>query len=63
MVTERVTLLKARLKNRLGALFRVMGELKAKNLGLVGLWGFATLGEKAELYAIPKNPARVKARR
>jgi hypothetical protein len=33
-----------------------MSELKAKNIGLSGLWGFATQGEKAELYVVPKNP-------
>ncbi|MGH2569334.1 MAG: hypothetical protein ACRDGA_13430 [Bacteroidota bacterium] len=61
MAAQRVTVLKANLTNRPGALLRVMKELKAKNLGLAGLWGFATSGGKAELYLAAKNPAKTKA--
>lgn len=58
---RKVSYLKARLKNRPGALLSIMKELKARNLGLAGLWGFSTSGGKADLYVVAKNPARVKA--
>jgi len=61
MATQRVTILKANIKNRPGALLKVMNELKANNLGLTGLWGFSTAGGKGELYLAAKNPAKVKA--
>jgi hypothetical protein len=61
MATVRqVTYLKARLQNRPGALLRVMTELKKKNLGLAGLWGFSTSGGNADLYVVAKSPAKVR---
>ena len=61
MAAQRVTVLKANLKHRPGALLKVMSTLKARNLGLTGLWGFSTSGGKAELYLAAKNPAKTKA--
>ena len=58
---QRVKYFKVNLENKPGALLKIMTELKAKNLGLCGLWGFATAGEKAELYVIPKNPDKLRS--
>ncbi len=58
---ERVAYLKARLEDRPGALLKVLQDLKAKNLALKGLWGFATQGGQADLYVVPKNPEKVKS--
>ncbi len=58
---RRVSYLKAKLKDKPGALLSIMHGLKKKSLGLAGLWGFATSAGKAELYVVAKNPARVRA--
>lgn len=58
---QRVSYLKANLEDKPGALLKVMQELKAKNLGLSGLWGFSTAPGKAELYVVAKNLSKVKA--
>jgi hypothetical protein len=58
---RRVSYLKARLKDKPGALLNIMQGLKKKNLGLVGLWGYSTFGGKAELYVVANKTAKVKA--
>jgi hypothetical protein len=58
---QRVKYFKLNLENKPGALVKVMSELKAKNLGLCGLWGFATHAEKAELFVVPKNPDKLRS--
>ena len=61
MAAQQVTVLKASLKNRAGALFNVMAALKSKNVGLTGLWGFSKSGGKADLFVVAKNPAKARA--
>jgi hypothetical protein len=56
----RVTYLKAPLEDRPGALLAVAKDLKARNLGLMGIWGFSTREGKAELYVVPKNPDKIR---
>jgi prephenate dehydratase len=51
---------KAVLEDKPGALLKVMQDLKAKNIALSGLWGFGTSQGKAHLYAIPKNPEKLR---
>jgi hypothetical protein len=58
---QRVKYFKANLENKPGALLKIVNELKAKNLGLSGLWGFATQPGKAELYVVPKNPDKLRS--
>ncbi len=58
---RRVSYLKARLKDKPGALSSIMQGLKKKNLGLLGLWGFSTSGGKAQLYVIANNTGKVKS--
>jgi hypothetical protein len=53
---KRVTYFKASIEDKPGALLAVAQDLKSKNLGLVGLWGYGTQPGQAELYLIPKNP-------
>ncbi|MBI4428746.1 MAG: hypothetical protein HY562_06470 [Ignavibacteriales bacterium] len=57
----RTTYFKANLEDKPGALLAVLKELKAKNLGLSGLWGFSTSEGKAELYVTAKNPDKIRA--
>ena len=56
----RVRYFKAHLENKPGALLKFMQQLKSKNLGLCGLWGFAADGSSAELYAVPKSPDKLR---
>ncbi|MBI3006074.1 MAG: hypothetical protein HYY49_11770 [Ignavibacteriales bacterium] len=56
----RMTHFKANLEDKPGALLSILKDLKAKNLGLSGLWGYATGEGKAELYVITKNPDKVR---
>ncbi|MBM4162759.1 MAG: hypothetical protein FJ217_16905 [Ignavibacteria bacterium] len=58
---QRVKFFKINLENKPGALLKILSELKAKNMGLSGLWGFATRSEQAELYVVPKNPEKVRS--
>jgi prephenate dehydratase len=57
---QRVTCFKARIEDKPGALLSVLKELRARNLGLGGLW--ASPGEPGwtDLYVIPKNPEKVR---
>lgn len=45
----------AKIKDEPGALLKVMVDLKARDIGLSGLWGFNTQGNKGELYVIAKD--------
>jgi len=38
-----------------------MRRLKEKNIGLCGLWGYASSGSGAELYAVPKEPNKLRS--
>lgn len=57
---QRAIYFKAALEDKPGALLAVMKELKAKNLGLTGLWGFATSPGNAELYVVAKNADKLR---
>ncbi|MBI1808238.1 MAG: hypothetical protein HYR76_14465 [Ignavibacteria bacterium] len=57
---QRVTYFKAHLNDRPGELLNVLKELKAKNVSLSGVWGFATAPGKAELYVVAKNPDKLR---
>ena len=57
---QRVVYFKASLEDKPGALFSIAKDLKSKNLGLVGLFGFGTAQGPAELYVIPRNAEKVR---
>lgn len=57
---QRATYFKANLEDKPGALLAVMKDLKAGNLGLTGLWGFATSPGNAELHVVAKNPDKLR---
>ncbi len=57
----RVRYFKAHLENKPGALLQIMKELKAKDLGLRGLWGYASNHTTADLYVVPKDPQKLRA--
>lgn len=59
--TLRVTYLMANLEDRPGALLKVMRDLKAKNIGLTGLWGFGTSEGRAQLFVTAKNSDKVRS--
>ncbi len=56
-----VTYFKTPLEDRPGALLAIAKDLKSRNLGLLGLWGFSTESGQAELYCIPKNAEKFRA--
>lgn len=58
---QRVVCFKASLEDKPGTLFSIAKDLKSKNLGLVGLFGFGTAQGRAELYAIPRNTEKVRS--
>jgi hypothetical protein len=59
--SERMTYLGVNLKDKPGALLKVMRGLKARNIGLSGLWGFVSPSGKAHLYVVAKNPRKLRA--
>jgi len=54
--SKRAAFFKTRLEDKPGALLAVAQTLKAKNIGLVGLWGYGTQSGEAEMYCVPKDP-------
>ena len=52
---KRVTYFKAKIEDKPGSLLAVAQNLKAKKIGLVALWGYATQPGEAELYCVPKD--------
>jgi hypothetical protein len=51
-----VTYFKTALEDKPGALLAFAKELRSKNLGLIGIWGYGTHSGQGELYCIPKSP-------
>lgn len=58
---RRVRFFKAHIANKPGALLAITKRLKEKNVGLCGLWGYAASGLTAELYAVPKEPNKLRS--
>ena len=57
---QHVVYFRASVEDKPGALLEVLKDLKAKNLGLVGLWAYGVAGGKTDIYFIAKNPEKVK---
>lgn len=57
---QRVTCFKLKIDDKPGALLAILKDLKAKNLGLGGLWATAADPGWTYLYVIPKNPEKVR---
>jgi prephenate dehydratase len=57
---QRVTYFKVRIEDKPGTLLAVLKELKAKNLGLGGLWASAAESGWTDLYVVPKNADKVR---
>ncbi len=57
---QRLTYFKTPLEDKPGALLAVAKALKAKNIGLISLWGYSTSPGMAELLLIPKNPDKLR---
>jgi hypothetical protein len=60
MAAQRVTFLKANLKDQPGAVLGIMQDLKTKNIALKSLWGFAKRDGEAELNAIAKDTEKLR---
>jgi hypothetical protein len=58
---RRVRFFKVHLANKPGKLLAITKQLKEHNLGLCGLWGYATSGPTAELYVVPKDPNKLRS--
>ena len=56
-----VTYFKIALEDKPGTVLGVLKDLKAKNIGLVALYGYGTQPGQSELYCIPKNPDKFRA--
>jgi hypothetical protein len=56
---ERVTYFRTTIVDKPGALLAMAKELKSKNIGLIGCWGFAAQPGQAELYVIPKKTEKL----
>lgn len=57
---QRVTFFKANLRNQPGVLLGLMQDLKSRNVALKSLWGFGKSEGDAELYAIAKDPDKLR---
>ena len=57
---KRVTFISTRLEDTPGALLKILQDLKAKNIGLVGLWGTGAVDGKAKLIAVPKDANKLR---
>jgi hypothetical protein len=58
---QRVKFLKTNLKDQPGELFRIMEELKSKNITLKSLWGFSKQSGDAELCIVTKDTEKIKS--
>jgi hypothetical protein len=57
---QRLTYIKANLRDQPGVLLGVMQDLKSRNIALKALWGFKKKDGEAELNAIAKDPDKLR---
>jgi len=57
---QRLTYFKTRVEDKPGALLAIMKELKARNIGLSGLWAYGTPSGRADVFVIPRNPDKLR---
>ncbi len=57
---QRITYFVANLEDKPGAFLKVMQDLKAQNIGLAGSWGFGISEGRAQLFAVAKNPDKLR---
>jgi hypothetical protein len=57
---QRVIFMKVNLRDQPGVLLGVMQDLKSKKIALKSLWGFGKQDGGAELYAIAKDPEKLR---
>ena len=55
-----VTILKANIKDQPGTVLGIMKDLKSKNIALKSLWGFGKSEGAADLWAIAKDPDKLR---
>jgi len=59
---KRVTYLAANLDDKPGTAARLLDDLKEANIALVGMWGYGMPDGKAKLYAVAKNPDKLRTK-
>jgi len=57
---ERVTYFIIKVEDKPGALLKVMQDLRSKSIGLAGLWGYGTGDGMARVFAVGKNPDKLR---
>ena len=57
---QRVKYFKISLEDKPGALLGIAHDLKAKNIGLAGIWAYATQPGSAEACFVAKNPDKLR---
>ena len=60
--SKRVTYIVAKLDDKPGAALRLIADLKTSNIALVGLWGYGMPDGKAQMYAVAKNPDKLRTK-
>jgi hypothetical protein len=60
--SKRVIYFAANLDDRPGTALRLIADLKASNIALVGLWGYGMPDGKAKIFAVAKNPDKLRTK-
>jgi hypothetical protein len=60
MAAQRVIFVKAKLDDKPGTLLAVMQDLKARNISLRAIWGYAVQGGYSEICAVPRDMEKLR---
>lgn len=60
--SKRVIYFVANLEDRPGSALKLIADLKAANIALVGMWGYGMPDGKAKVYAVAKNPDKLRTK-
>ncbi|HTX19102.1 MAG TPA: hypothetical protein VMG34_10620 [Bacteroidota bacterium] len=60
--SKRVTYFAANVDDKPGTAMKILADLKASNVALVGLWGHGMPDGKARIYAVAKNPEKLRTK-
>jgi hypothetical protein len=60
--SKRVIYFVANLEDKPGSALKLIADLKADNIALVGLWGYAMPDGNAKIHAVAKNPDKLRTK-
>ena len=60
--SKRVSYISANLDDKPGSALRLIADLKASNIALVGLWGYGMPDGKAKIFAVAKSPDKLRTK-